>query len=42
MWLNWVKDMAELGYADGWTRLRRRLYSLTQTAVLAYADGWTR
>ena len=19
MWLNWVKDMAELGYTDGWT-----------------------
>ena len=37
MWLNWVKDMAELGYADGCTGLRRRLNWVTQTAVLAYA-----
>ena len=28
--LRWVKDMAELGYADGWIRLLRRLDSLIE------------
>ena len=33
MWLSWVKDMAALGYADGWTRLRIRLHRVKDSTT---------